>query len=64
MMLRYVVLHGLPVSDEEWAKYAEWKHKQLVLAECMMAAPEAEPAGDCQDCPGHPDCPKAARRRT
>ena len=64
MLLRYVALHGPPLSDDDWAKYLDWKAKQLALSECMMAETEAEPTGDCATCAGRPDCPKAARRKT
>lgn len=64
MILRYVILHGLPKTSEDWEKYREWKDQQLALAECQMMDLEGGQPEDCAHCPGKPDCPKANRRRT
>lgn len=62
MLLRYIVLHGSPTSEEAWDRYRVWKRLQLGLAECQMADLEGELGQLCDKCPGRPDCPKANQR--
>lgn len=63
MLLRYIVLHGTPKTEEAWKKYIEWKKQQLALAECHMSDTEGSSEDRCEKCPGTPDCPKGRRSR-
>jgi hypothetical protein len=59
MLLRYVALHGFPCTEEGWARYRDWKRRQMALPECRMTEPEGEHDGKpCAECPGRPGCPK------
>lgn len=63
-LLRYVVLHGHPESEEDWRRYHAWRAEQLALPECRMAEVEGHLDGVCcERCPGRPGCPKANRRK-
>lgn len=63
MLLRYIVLHGVPRDDEQWARYERWRAEQQALPECQMTEVEGISRLDCRTCGGKPGCPKANRRK-
>ena len=63
MLLRYVVLHGVPRTDADWERFRLWKVKQVDCPECHMADLEA-PHGrsGCDKCPDPTGCTKLPKK--
>ena len=62
MLLRYVVLHGMPKTAEEQRSYHDWVKLQLELPECHMSDPESDSSDKCLNClRENPNCPKKKR---
>jgi hypothetical protein len=61
MLLRFIALHGIPVTEAEWVVFRLWKAAQLAAPPCEMVNPSVGDAC-CEGCERpDADCPRKHR---
>jgi hypothetical protein len=57
VLLRYSLLFGVPISDDDWAKFKAWRSVQMAAPMCDAGEVDAPAGHTCEGCT-RTDCAK------